>query len=469
MPFNTLTFGLFFLVVLGLYHAIPGWRGRKAVLLVASYLFYSAWNPLFIFLLFFATVTDWWLARRIAASDDPGRRRVFLILSLVSNLGLLGYFKYGGFLLASFQQAVAPLGWQYVPPAWDIVLPVGISFYTFQSLSYTIDVYRRQIRADASLSDFALFVSFFPQLVAGPIVRAVTFLPQLLERRRVSADQMGWGLCLMIFGLFQKVVLADGVFAPVVDEFYAAPARVGLLEAWTAVLAFSGQIFCDFAGYSTCAIGAALCFGFELPDNFKSPYGAVGFADFWHRWHISLSTWLRDYLYIPLGGNRLGPTRTSVNLMLTMLIGGLWHGASWMFVLWGGLHGLYLLLERQWRRWRPVAASGEGTFPAALLTFIVVSLTWVPFRSPDVATFTQALGGLARLDVPVADSLPLTLVSLMTAMLLMGWHWRMRHDTLEHWFSRLTDFRRMALLGGAMTGIFLASGGEHRAFIYFQF
>ena len=345
MQFNSLTFVAFFAIVVTIYYALSSWTARKAVLVVASYLFYAAWNPFYVALLWVSTTADWTIARRMAGVENRNRRRLLLVLSLSINLGLLGYFKYGGFLLENFSTLMSSIGFEYAPPTASIVLPIGISFYTFQTLSYTLDVYRGDMRPRCRLLDFALFVSFFPQLVAGPIVRARYFLPQCLESRSANADKMGWGLALMSFGLFSKIVLADSVLAPVVDAVFASPASVGSVDAWLGVFAFSGQIFFDFSGYSTCAIGAAMCLGFALPDNFRAPYAAIGFSDFWRRWHISLSEWLRDYLYISLGGNRRGEFRTFVNLVITMFLGGLWHGASWMFVIWGLLHGGYLVIE----------------------------------------------------------------------------------------------------------------------------
>ena len=262
---------------------------------------------------------------------------------MVVNLGMLGYFKYGEFLLENFVTFAASLGVTYQPPEWNIILPVGISFYTFATLSYTLDVYLRRAKPAKHFLDYALFVTFFPHLVAGPIMRPTELVPQFAEPRRATLHQLYFGLALIILGLFQKVVLADGFLAPVVEKVYDAREGVPMmLDAWVATLAFSGQIFCDFAGYSSTAIGVALCLGFAMPDNFRFPYAAVGFSDFWRRWHITLSSWLRDYLYIPLGGNRFGPARTYTALMGTMLLGGLWHGAAWTFVVWGGLHGLYL-------------------------------------------------------------------------------------------------------------------------------
>ena len=275
-----------------------------------------------------------------------------MLTSVIVNLGMLGYFKYGGFLMENFVELAGSLGIIYHPPKWDIVLPVGISFYTFATLSYTLDVYLRRSKPAGSFLNYALFVTFFPHLVAGPIMRPTELVPQFEAPRRANANQMFFGFALLTLGMFQKVVLADGFLAPVVEAVYDKHGAVpGMLDGWAATLAFAGQIFCDFAGYSTSAIGVALCLGFAMPDNFRFPYGAVGFSDFWRRWHITLSSWLRDYLYIPLGGNRHGTARTYAALMGTMLLGGLWHGANWTFVVWGGLHGLYLSVER-WLRAR---------------------------------------------------------------------------------------------------------------------
>ncbi|HYW50979.1 MAG TPA: MBOAT family O-acyltransferase, partial [Gemmatimonadaceae bacterium] len=341
MLFNSLTFVVFFAWVLAVHYAPLPWKVRKVHLLLAGYAFYAAWNPPFVLLLWLSTVVDWLMAAKLARTEEPRARKAMLLVSLVLNLGLLGYFKYGGFLLENFTALVNGLGIAYKPLAPSIILPVGISFYTFETLSYTLDVYLRRAKPTPKLLDFALFVGFFPHLVAGPIVRPTDLVPQFESPRRATGRMFGWGLLLMTIGLFEKVVVADGLLAPVSDDVFKAASLIAPLDAWLGVLAFSGQIFCDFAGYTTTAIGASLALGFSIIDNFRFPYAAIGFSDFWQRWHISLSTWLRDYLYIPLGGNRRGPSRTYVNLMLTMLLGGIWHGASWTFVVWGGLHGLY--------------------------------------------------------------------------------------------------------------------------------
>ena len=473
MQFNSLTFVVFFAVVVTLYYSLTSWTARKTLLVAASYLFYAAWNPLFIVLLWISTIADWTIARRIGATPERRRKRLLVTLSLSINLGLLGYFKYGGFLLENFVSLMGGLGIEFVPPAASIVLPIGISFYTFQTLSYTLDVYRGQMQPRYSLLDFSLFVSFFPQLVAGPIVRASQFLPQCIESRRATADSMGWGLTLLAFGLFAKVVLADSVLAPVADAVFGAPDTVGTFEAWLGVFAFSGQIFFDFSGYSTCAIGAAMCLGFALPDNFRSPYAAIGFSDFWRRWHISLSQWLRDYLYVSLGGNRRGEVRTLVNLIVTMFLGGLWHGASWMFVIWGLLHGFYLVVEHGARTlFSGIAAFGSRPARAVLgiLTFIIVSMTWVFFRAADMDSATTLL---TTMTVPTgmgslvfAEQLPVILFVLLG---LVGWHWASRNSSLEPMFERLPLWARTLVISTVVVSIIYSGGGVQHAFIYFQF
>jgi D-alanyl-lipoteichoic acid acyltransferase DltB (MBOAT superfamily) len=387
-------------------------------------------------------------------------------VSLAANLALLGFFKYGGFALENTQALLAALGVIYAPPRWDVVLPVGISFYTFASLSYTIDVYRREIEAETPLLDYALFVAFFPHLVAGPIVRARALLPQIAAPREASAQQVGWGLTLVVIGLFCKSVLADAILAPVADGVFNAPTHHPGIGAIAGIFGFAGQIYFDFGGYSLCAIGLALSFGYAFPDNFRFPYAARGLSDFWRRWHISLSTWLRDYLYIPLGGNRGGEGRTNRNLMLTMLIGGLWHGASWMFVAWGLLHGFYLVAERWLRHRRPGwFRGGWNDIVLTLTTFLLVCLAWIPFRARSIPNAVDVLAAPFRGGMgSTQEWLTLGVVAASVA-----WQWRMRDTTLEAVASRSPSFVRAAAAGLCMIGVFLASGGDDRAFIYFQF
>ena len=407
MAFNSLIFLFFFAGVLAV-HALPlRWQARKTNLLLLSYVFYAAWNPPFLALLWISTLTDWFAAKRIVISAGS-RKKLYLVLSILVNLGLLGYFKYGAFLEENFAQLMAMLGIDYVVAGSDIILPLGISFYTFQSMSYSIDVYRGKIRPGDSILDFALYVSFFPQLVAGPILRAGYFMQRLVAAHRRRAEDFGWGFALIVVGLFEKVVLADGFLAPIVEKIYTLWMHTTFVDAWVATLAFAGQIFFDFNGYSVMAVGLAKCLGFQVPWNFLSPYAAVGFSDFWRRWHVTLSAWLRDYLYISLGGNRLGRVRTYVNLALTMLLGGLWHGASWLFVLWGAAHGLFLIIERVLRH----LFGGFAVFhkPAAKVllgfaTFLAVTLTWVLFRAYDMdsAGHLLAVMMVPGVEVFVAD------------------------------------------------------------------
>ena len=471
MLFNSLTFVVFFALVMAL-HALPiSWTAKKRNLLIASYLFYAVWNPPFVILLWISTLTDWWVAGRMQSARGARARRGLLFVSLAINLGLLAYFKYAGFVLENLVTVLHALGVEYQPPPLGIILPLGISFYTFQTLSYTISVYRGEMRPWNSFLDFALFVTFFPQLVAGPIVRAEDFLPQCLAPTRVDGRQLGWGLAMMLIGLFQKVVLADALLAPSADRVFANPAGAGALDAWIGTLAFSAQILFDFGGYSSCAIGAGLCLGFRLPANFDAPYAASGFSDFWRRWHISLSSWLRDYLYIPLGGNRKGRRRTHVNLLLTMLIGGLWHGAAWNFVVWGGLHGLYLTLERLWRDARRPsgrATTAPGRLFVYLATFAIVAVTWVFFRAAHLGDAFVLLGAMASVaPAALLDARECAIVGVIVACTLIA-HVSLRDVDLESFVPQLPVWIRSGALAAMLVSLML-SPGDDRAFIYFQF
>ncbi|MHC4248018.1 MAG: MBOAT family O-acyltransferase [Planctomycetota bacterium] len=472
MLFNSLTFVVFFGVVMLLHHLPLSWRLRKTNLVLASYLFYAAWNPLFVPLLLGATLVSWFAAGLTVRGDGGPSRRAPLVLSIAASLGVLAYFKYRLLLAESSAALLGLVGVEFRPAAASIVVPVGVSFYLFQSMSYTVDVYRGTLRPWPSFLDYALYVGFFPQLVAGPIVRAGVFLPQCREPKRASPDQLGWGASLLVLGLFEKVVLADHLLAPVADQVFDAGEAVGFAEAWTGVFAFSGQILFDFSGYSTCAIGAAMCLGFVLPENFRSPYAAMGFSDFWRRWHISLSTWLRDYLYIPLGGSRKGAFLTFVALSATMLLGGLWHGAAWGFVLWGGVHGLLLCAERvvkaAWGH-RPAPRGLVPRLALGLGTFVLVSIAWVFFRADGLSRAASILGAMFRggtgdmglrwhqyLRVPAITGL------------LVAAHWVLREKGLECKVARVPWGVRAVALGALLTGLVIA-GGDDRAFIYFQF
>jgi alginate O-acetyltransferase complex protein AlgI len=471
MIFNSLTFLVFFAIVLALHNAPFSWRQKKINLLVASYIFYAAWNPPFVALLWLSTVVDWQAVQWMSRAKTQATRRAWMIVSVVVNLGMLGYFKYGEFLMQNFVSAAASVGVIYQAPEWHIVLPVGISFYTFATLSYTLDVYLKRSEPAGHFLDYALFVTFFPHLVAGPIMRPTELVPQFEEPRRATSNQIFFGLALLTLGLFQKVVLADGFLAPVAEAVYDSNQPPGLLDSWAGTLAFAGQIFCDFAGYSTSAIGIALCLGFAMPDNFRFPYGAVGFSDFWRRWHITLSSWLRDYLYIPLGGNRHGPARTYAALMGTMLLGGLWHGASWTFVVWGGLHGLYLSVERWLRaRFAGFTPNALTLFGLGLLTFALINVTWVFFRAKDFTTAGTILTGMAGMTAkaePLVPAVPLAF-AMATVGVLFATHWAMRNTTLEAVIQR-TPALAIGAVWTLMGFAVFVEQGTGNAFIYFAF
>ena len=474
MLFNSLSFLVFFSVVLALYYFVRPWAMRKTILLLASYVFYAAWNPPFVILLWISTLIDWFAAGRLQQEEHRGRRLGLLLLSVTANLGILGFYKYGDFLLENFTQLAGLLGIDYQAAERSIVLPVGISFYTFQTMSYTLDVFRKRAQPAPSFLDFALYVTFFPQLVAGPIVRATQFLPQCLTPKWPSRDQVFWGLFLMTLGLFQKVVLADVMLAPAADTIFGWDrGPLAPLDAWLGVLAFSGQIFFDFAGYSTTAIGAAYCFGFSLPDNFRCPYASIGFSDFWRRWHISLSTWLRDYLYIPLGGNRFGAVRTVASLMFTMLLGGLWHGASWTFVVWGGLHGIYLVSERAARHFwggKVFLRTFTAKLLLALLTWFLINITWVFFRAPDFPSAFLLLISMFGIPGEGAQALPMLEMAKVSIVIpiLLTFQWLFRAKRTEEAAETVPSWMHGLAWAGMLVLLLLAQGSDN-AFIYFQF
>src|SRR5258705_993514 len=473
MLFNSLTFVFFFAIVVTLYWSIRSWNARKNLLVTASYIFYGAWNPPFAALLFSTTATDFWLGRQIAKAKTQSSHRAWLIGSVCMNLSMLGFFKYGNFLLENFQWLLARIGVIYHPPHLDILLPVGISFYTFHSLSYTLDIYRGVLKPTRSLRDFVLAFSFFPQLVAGPIVSAGDFLPQLVRPPGLRAGQFLWGLLLMTLGLFEKIVLADTMLSGSADRIFGYAGPLVALDSWLGVMAFAGQIFFDFAGYSTCAIGAALCLGFHLKDNFRFPYAAIGFSDFWRRWHISLSTFLRDYLYIPLGGNQVRPVRAVTNLVIVMFLGGLWHGAAWTFVVWGLLHGSYLVVERvarglfEHKEWAKTLAT---RLLAWFATYAAVCIAWVFFRASDFTIAARMLGGMFG-QHPDGDAIlstrELLQIGGVTAGLIVM-HWAMRDNTFETAVMRLPPWT-IAAIGSAMICVIILTQGSSNAFIYFQF
>ncbi|WP_291117190.1 MBOAT family O-acyltransferase [Flavobacterium sp. UBA6135] len=471
MLFNSLSFIVFLVLVLALYYSpIFNWTSKKRMLLLASYVFYGLWNPPLVLLLWISTMVDWTAGQKLAVEENERKRKGWLILSMVVNLGFLAFFKYRDFLLDNFTSVVNTYGYGYQAQPMDIILPMGISFYTFQTMSYTIDMYKRKIEPARTFLDFALYVTFFPQLVAGPIVRAKDLISQFYEEKKATANQFIWGLFLLTVGLFQKIVLADTLLANTADEVFGSNKLLHGVDAWTGTLAFSGQIFFDFAGYSTCAIGIALLLGIVLPDNFRYPYAALGFSDLWKRWHISLSSWLRDYLYIPLGGNQFGVARMYAALVITMLLGGLWHGAAWTFVVWGGLHGVYLILERLQRRYLPFQITAANGIFLALLTFTCVNITWVFFRSREFGTAWNMITSMSFLNgegekiVATFDVLKVFVV--VTVMFFC--HWFMRNTSMKE-VSLKTSPWLLGVVWGLLFFLILIAQGSGEQFIYFQF
>ena len=474
MLFNSLVFAGFLAVILPLYYVLAH-RWQNRLLLVASYVFYAAWDWRFLSLLLLSTAVDYWAAHAMVVAP-AGRKRFYLGASLATNLGVLGLFKYFNFFIDSFRRLLEPLGMGGLNDVTlQIILPVGISFYTFQTLAYTIDVYRGRLEPTRDFLSFALYVSYFPQLVAGPIERATNLIPQLRSERRVDRTMIRSGAQLILMGYFKKVAIADSV-APMVEQAFRDPSLLSSPALLFSIYLFALQIYCDFSGYTDIARGVSRLLGIELMLNFKQPYLSRNITEFWRRWHISLSSWLRDYLYIPLGGNRGGKLLTYRNLMLTMLLGGLWHGAAWTFVMWGGLHGLYLAIHKM--------AAGpqqaiEGPASSALgwiryaagvvLTFNLVCLTWIYFRAPDFSTATAFLAGI--FGGGVASDWTSALIylafygTLVVALDVACW-WKDRELPVS---SRLPALARGAIYAVALSILAFLGENEAAAFIYFQF
>ena len=480
MLFHSFQFFVFFCIVFAVYWTLPGWhqwlpvlrrrcphRLRMAWLLLASCVFYMSWNPWLILLILFSASVDYTIGLQLQRVASPAVRKLLLIVSICVNLGLLAFFKYTNFLLGSAHTVLNVFGFTYDQPMYSIVLPLGISFYTFETISYIVDVYLGRVKAVRNLLDYALYIMFFPHLIAGPIVRPRDFLPQIHRRKHPNWDRLQLGVQMFLIGLFKKAVIADHL-AMVADPVFAEPTAYATSAVWLGVVSYAVQIYCDFSGYTDMAIGAAHMLGFKLPMNFNMPYFAANITDFWRRWHISLSTWLRDYLYIPLGGNRHGTWKTYRNLMITMLLGGLWHGANWTFVVWGLYHGLLLALHRAirlpaWMGHRLLRPMWVAT------TFFAVCLGWVFFRAQS---FSDAYDVLRRLAWPVegktfAEPTVVGAVGLLALVFVC------------HLFGTFVDVKKLErrlpapALGSALAVMLLAAlvlmPEDGKAFIYFQF
>ncbi len=472
MLFPTATFALFFLVVLPLSWLTMPWPHRwRPFIIVASYVFYSWWDWRFVFLLAGCTLWNQLLAVRIWRATDQARRKGLLFLALAGNLGVLGYFKYYDFFVSSTDNMATIVGLDLPLSLKTIVLPVGISFFTFMAISYVVDAYRGDFEP-TTLEKFAVYLSFFPHLVAGPIVRPSELIPQIETPRDPRRVDTSRAFYLIATGLFKKVVIANYLASSIVDQVFAAPGQHSSLEILIAIYAYAVQIYADFSGYTDIAIGIALLLGFSFPQNFDSPYAAVSVQDFWRRWHMTLSRWLRDYVYIPLGGNRKGSAVTYRNLLLTMLIGGLWHGAAWTFVVWGGLHGAALAAER-WRRERRGAAarppSGWPLWRARILTFHFVCFAWIFFRSDSFGAAWDMIEGLFT---GWGEPSPLVTSGVLLAIAVgIGSQYlpaRIPRILMAR-FSRLPVFGQAAVLALALMLTSVLGPEGVAPFIYFQF
>ena len=473
MLFNSLEFALFLPVVLAIYYCLAT-RAQNLMLVVVSYFFYGWWDWRFLALLAFSTLLDYCCALGMEATRGK-RRRWWLVASVCGNLGVLGFFKYFNFFADSAKTVLDSLGLQAHTTTLSIVLPVGISFYTFQTMAYTIDVYRSRVAARRDFTIVAVYVAYFPQLVAGPIERAQNLMGQFEKPRRVSAEQFYRGSLLILIGLFKKIAIADAV-APLVQDAFSNAGETEWANLWQGLWCFALQIYCDFSGYSDIARGTSRLLGIELMENFNQPYFSTNITEFWRRWHISLSTWLRDYLYIPLGGNRGGTLATYRNLMLTMVLGGLWHGANWTFVVWGTLHGVYLAVHKRFGRdARPEIDDARRGWPSVgqlcygLLTFHLVMLTWLFFRSPDFATALDYISGIVTLrgygDVPISQAATVAFYTALTLFIDIFQFRTGSHTAMLSWPWLV----RGVVMFLMIVAIVLLGSYDETPFIYFQF
>ena len=475
MLFNSFTYAVFLLLVFGTYLRL-GLRGRQVFLLLASYVFYCWEAPIYGTLLAISTLLDYVCGLGLGQAEKPWSRRLILLASVFGNLGMLGFFKYGDFFIHNAVGIGRLLGYEIGWMPRHIILPVGISFYTFQTMSYTIQLYRRQIQPTSDFVGFALYVSFFPQLVAGPIERASHLLPQLMTYQRPTLEDIGAGLTRILFGLFRKMVLADR-FAILVDAVYSNPEGFSPLTVWTSLLAFSAQIYFDFAGYSDIAIGSARLFGIRLTENFRRPLFAVSVADFWNRWHLTLTGWLRDYLFYPLGGFRKGGGRALFNGIFVLLLCGLWHGASWHFVLWGGFHGFLMAAYYLWRFLRKkigLKPQGRrvsvGIVLSTLFTFFCTSFSTLFFRSPDVpfaGRMLKIMFGRGPEPAPATQWMLWGYLGLVLIVMLVEFAQEFLdlNDRIHRWPWPL----RVAGLALVVALLILLSVNNSAPYIYFQF
>ena len=489
MLFTTLDFLIFFIFILALLFIIKHRKFQHIFLLIASYFFFYYSSNYLIILLIVSTLLDFYVGKAIWNTVDVTKKKIFLIVSLVGNLGLLGFFKYSDFAILQFNYLGEQFNLASNIPFLNLALPIGISFYTFQTMSYTIDIYRGKLKPSQTLREFALFVTFFPQLVAGPIVRASEFLPQLREKLQKSGtnqkikqiifenSNLKLGITLIIIGFFKKMFFADNI-APIANEIFSNPYGLESFTIIIGAIAFGLQIYGDFSGYTDIAIGAALILGFKLPINFNKPYFATSPSDFWRRWHISLSTWLRDYLYIPLGGNKKGSKLTYANLMIVMFLGGLWHGASWNYVIWGVLHGSYLAIHKILVNKFPRLVNNiffetkSGKILSIFVTQYLIFLAWIAFRVKDVDAIMYSFTKYILLDFEFANTIEFILVhklAILIMCLFIIFNFISYRKNMKETISNLKLKYWILILVMPILLILLFYDATPNDFIYFQF
>lgn len=465
MVFNSLEYIIFLPLVLILFFAIQH-KFRVFILLIASYYFYMSWNPWYILLIIASTLTDFFAGLLVGRTEQKNARRTLLFFSILVNLGLLFFFKYREFTFESINRILWKAQMPTVEfPVWDLLLPVGISFYTFQTMSYTIDVFYRRVASERNLGYFALYVCFFPQLVAGPIERYSSLMPQLKSKKFLTRQQLSEGGRLILYGFFMKMVIADNI-GTIVDNSFAYIDSTSGLNLLVAATLYSFQIYCDFHGYSIIAIGTARLFGINLTQNFNAPYLAHSLTDFWRRWHISLTTWFRDYLYYPLGGNRAGRTRWLMAIMIVFIVSGIWHGANWTFVIWGFFHGLITILEKI------LGADIKSTknwinHLRSIFIFAIVTLLWIFFRSPDIEGAIHYLQSIfTNISMPFVS--PGAEVIILTAVFLV-FDILTRKEPFDKWIGRKPLMFRWSVYLILVFLTLARSGTDMQPFIYFQF
>jgi len=444
-------------------------RFRTVYVLLFSFFFYYKAGGMYFILLIASAILNYLLSKSLYKAKKPENRKILITLLVVMNLGILGYYKYTNFIIGNINAI-----FNGDIPLHNIILPIGISFFLFQAISYAIDVYRKEIEPAGNLLDFSFYLCFFPQLVAGPIVRAKDFLPQMYKKLNLTKEEMGRALFLIMIGLIKKSVISDYISLNFVDRVFGAPNSYTAIENLLAAYGYAIQIYCDFSGYSDMAIGLALLMGFKLPVNFLTPYKSKSVTEFWRRWHISLSSWLRYYLYISLGGNRKGNVRTYINLILTMLIGGLWHGAAWRFVVWGGLHGLALAIERILKQYIKIPQNIFTRIIGVILTFHFVTFAWIFFRAQDFSTAMELMKMVSQLDFKAEHWFSvIAAYKNVMIVLLTGFIMHFLPDRFVQWLQRVfTDMPIIAkalVIGLVLWLVHATASSEIQPFIYFQF